>query len=687
MMKTGTLSQFTRDETGMDKRGRFVKSILELGGRYPAMKRGSFLECLVVAGVMLVLATTSALCFDTGTFSRTVANGRETPMRGMSWETLGPPGGSVSQIVYHPTVEGLVYMSAGDLWFSIDGGRMWYNVPDMHGVRGRILIDPFRPNVILVGTGGFFMRSANYGLTWEAVIEAAVDSDTFDPAHPGLVYMSTAGWPDKSNQYAHFYRSTDHGKTWTTMYAAGSGSGLGFIYYWTILRPSPIDGSIFALTGWSDGVGGTWKRVCRSTNGGASWIYDDTGLPGFTTSDMEYIFPNVLAACTVDGFYAHLNGGNQWHSVPNEMSGRYTVGLSAGPAENIWYLVEGFPGGDVIHRSTDWGVSWTELLMMSGQYDIGPVAADPHAEPGTETIMVGVPEAGIFATTDFGQNWEQRADGLPPVATQSLDFGPAGSGLLMSWELANTGIPRGEVLSLCAHPADDRIVFAARGEVFRSTDQGETWMQVSSGFTDTWCVAINPGNPDIVFAGTKELGLYKSTDGGDSWFFSGEGMTGSSVRDITVDPLDPLHIFAANGGAGVYESEDGGASWNLVLVGEPSSRFISVTVAAGGELVYAGPNNYRHLWRSTDGGDTWEIVLTNVVANDIVIPDSSPLAVAIGGDDATRAWGSLDGGNTWFVLEGYLSTFYVNDLAVPPQGEGFLYAATKTGIQRFLPND
>lgn len=668
------------------------------------MKKGCFLRCVMSAGAMFVLAATWALCFDTNILSRISTSDGESGTRGMAWEALGPPGGCVPQIVYHPTVSGLVYMEAGGLWFSLDGGRMWYPVPDIKNVHGRILIDPFRPSVLLVGASSGFKRSTDYGLTWETVIEGVyVDSDNFDPARPGVVYMSTMGSPDKRD--GNFYRSTDHGRTWTVMCANGN-RDRNFIWWWSVIRPSPIDGSILALTGWSNGIGGTWVRVCRSTNGGDTWFYDDDGLPGHTTSDMEYVFPNVVAACTVDGFYVRWHSGNRWYPVENEMSGRYTVGLSTGPAENVWYLVEGFPGADVVHRSTDWGVTWSALAMMDGEFDIGPVSADPHAEPGTETIMVGAGNAGVFATTDFGQTWEQRADGLPPIASLSLGFGPPGSGLLyagtgggcgsgadlyrsrdlgLSWELAVAGLPRGDVLSVCAHPTDEQIVFAARGEVFRSTDQGETWTQVTSGFTDTWCVAINPQSPSNIFAGTKTLGLYRSTDSGDTWFFSGEGMAGVSVRDVAMDPLDPQHMFAANAGAGVYESLDGGASWNLVLQGEPSSLFVSVAVAPGGERVYAGPNNYRHLHRSTDGGDTWEIVLSDVVANDIVVSEDEPLAVAIGGDYNTGAWASLDGGDTWFQLLGYEGTFYVNELAVPPMGEGFLYAATKSGVQRFLP--
>lgn len=675
------------------------------------MKRKLLLNCSVAAGVMLALATTLALCSDRDTLSLTVLSDGEIGTGSMSWEALGPPGGSVPQIVYHPTVSGLVYLERGGLWISLNGGRRWYPIPGINDIRGRILIDPFRPNVLLVGTSDswyehYLKRSSDYGLTWETVLEVCVDGDVFDPTQPGLVYMCTPGLPDM-NQTAHFYRSTDHGRTWTVMCTAGSGDGRGFIYYWSILRPSPIDGSIMARTGWSDGIGGTWVRVCRSTDQGATWLYDDTGLPdfGYTTTDMEYVFPNVLAACTVEGFYVHLHGGDRWHPVPNEMSGRYTVGLSPGPAENVWYLVEGFTGGEVVHRSTDWGVTWSALPMMDGDFDIGPVSADPHAEPGTETIMVGAGIAGVFATTDFGQHWEQRVDGLPAIHTASLAFGPVGSSLLYagtgvesgaglyrsrdlgrSWELTITGFPRGEVPSICAHPTDENIVYAARGEVFRSTDQGDTWTQVTSGFTNTWCIAINPENPNIVFAGTQYHGLYKSTDGGDSWFFSGEGMPGVSVRDIAMDPLDPLHMFAANAGAGVCESTNGGESWNAVLeVG--GSRFVSVAVAAGGDHVYAGENRptyHEYLYRSTDGGDTWEIILSDVVANDIVVPADEPLAVAFGGDYNTGAWGSFDGGDTWFQLLSNQGTFYVNQLAIPPAGaEGFLYAAMKSGIQRY----
>src|SRR5678815_1256655 len=102
-----------------------------------------------------------------------------------------------------------------------------------------------------------------------------------------------------------------------------------------------------------------------------------------------------------------------------------------------------------------------------------------------------------------------------------------------------------------------------------------------SGSTDSWsrsgpvvgivtALAVSPSNPSIVYAGvtsrtggfgpTNTTGIYKSTDGGSNWTRS--GLVGTRLLSLAVDPTDPNKVYAGTNSSGLYKSTDGGATWN-----------------------------------------------------------------------------------------------------------------------------
>jgi photosystem II stability/assembly factor-like uncharacterized protein len=95
--------------------------------------------------------------------------------------------------------------------------------------------------------------------------------------------------------------------------------------------------------------------------------------------------------------------------------------------------------------------------------------------------------------------------------------------------------------------------------VFKSTDGGATWSGTSLGST-VWALAIDPQNPNILYAGTESFyggGVFKSTDGGATW--SGTSLT-RTVWALAIDPQNPNILYA--GAYGVFKSTDGGATWS-----------------------------------------------------------------------------------------------------------------------------
>ncbi|MCE2613869.1 glycosyl hydrolase [Flavobacteriaceae bacterium D16] len=179
------------------------------------------------------------------------------------------------------------------------------------------------------------------------------------------------------------------------------------------------------------------------------------------------------------------------------------------------------------------------------------------------------------------------------------------------------------------------------GGVWKTTDDGITWKNVSDGFLKTGTVgalAVSESNPNIVFAGMGEHaargvmtsmgdGIYKSTDAGKSWSHMGLDYT-RHISDVIIHPSNPDIIYVAAQGAqygpsnerGIYRSKDGGLSWEKVFYLDANTGASSLSMDMKNPLIlYAAMWQHRRypwtmesggkasgLYKSTDGGDSWE---------------------------------------------------------------------------------
>jgi len=209
------------------------------------------------------------------------------------------------------------------------------------------------------------------------------------------------------------------------------------------------------------------------------------------------------------------------------------------------------------------------------------------------------------------------------------------------WALAGPSNVHGRITAMAADPtAPDRVfIGAADGGVFRSTNGGADWAPVFDDMPvlSIGAIAIDPTDPDVIYVGTGETnaagdtyagdGVYKSTDGGDSWINVGLPLS-AKIGRISIDPKDSQRVFVAVTGPlystsaerGVYRSENGGNSWEQVLFVAEDAGAIDVVVdpSTSRDFVFAAtwdrlrtPTDRRvgglgsGVWRSSDGGDTW----------------------------------------------------------------------------------
>ena len=180
---------------------------------------------------------------------------------------------------------------------------------------------------------------------------------------------------------------------------------------------------------------------------------------------------------------------------------------------------------------------------------------------------------------------------------------------------------------------------SASGGLWLTEDHGTSWRCLfeREGTISIGDVAVDPSNPDVLWVGTGEAnnqrssywgdGVYKSTDGGETWKHVGLGDS-HHIGRIVVDPENPDHVFVAvlghlytpNEERGLYRTTDGGETWSRVLRVSEDVGVVDVAMdPSDAKLVYAASYERRRrawdfdgngpgsgIWRSEDGGATFE---------------------------------------------------------------------------------
>jgi len=155
--------------------------------------------------------------------------------------------------------------------------------------------------------------------------------------------------------------------------------------------------------------------------------------------------------------------------------------------------------------------------------------------------------------------------------------------------------------SVAVDPRDERIVYAGGGSgIFKSADGGETWREVDNGLTNRYVfdLAIDQHRPTTLYAATTG-GVFKSTDAASSWHIVGPtGLTVGAIA-IVIDPLDSNTLYVAADLNGVYKSSDGGQTWRQ-LFEDPLERFYALALNPKEHgTVYAGAGS--GVFKTLDG--------------------------------------------------------------------------------------
>jgi photosystem II stability/assembly factor-like uncharacterized protein len=294
-------------------------------------------------------------------------------------------------------------------------------------------------------------------------------------------------------------------------------------------------------------------------------------------------------------------------------------------AHNPDHILLGTSTGQMF-SSNDAGRTWSRLVRLGGDdYVLDHISIDPQDSNRiyVSAWSVSSQQIGeIFRTRDGGANWQT----LPAMHGKSIR-------------------------AMAMYKGDSRVLVAgALDGVYRSNNGGDTWESLSSAnsseIKNVESIAIDPKDPNTVYAGTWHL-AWKTSDGGANWQHINKGMIDDSdVFSVIVDHDNPSVVFAS-ACSGIYKSETGGNLFAKIQGIPFSARRTRVLKQdpTNEKIVYAGTT--EGLWKSTDLGKVWKRVSDpEVVVNDVMIDprDSNHVLLAT---DRSGVIASTDGASKW----------------------------------------
>ena len=306
-----------------------------------------------------------------------------------------------------------------------------------------------------------------------------------------------------------------------------------------------------------------------------------------------------------------------------------------------------------VYDSKDGGEHWNRVAQIGKRNDlvIDHLVVD---RTNPKRLIVGaytvdhLGDGGVFVSEDYGKSWYSQAE------------------------------MRGQSVRALTRSVSDPTLLVAgtlRG-VYRSNDNGVHWKQISPAgsaeIKEVQSIAVDPANPDVIYAGTWHL-PWKTTDGGATWVNIKDGIIDDSdVFSIIVDPKDPKVVYAS-ACSGIYKSANAGELFHKVQ-GIPSAARRTRTLEqdpANLDVVFAGTT--EGLYRTDDAGTHWSLLTpADVIVNDVYVDPANNQHVLMA-TDRGGVYRSEDGGTSFESSNSGFSTRQVIAFTSDAQRPGTVY--------------
>jgi photosystem II stability/assembly factor-like uncharacterized protein len=500
---------------------------------------------------------------------------------GASWMALHPPVASEdSFLAFVVAKDGTLLAAASSgLLKSPDGGDSWFfgTPPAASSSFLSLVADPVGPRTVYALTYQGLFRSTDVGSSWSRRGQGVAITLSIDPSDPATLYAGGATTYYLPTTSGSVWKSTDTGVSWKMLpvpfppgvdalsLAIGPASSM----LWASTRGAGVFQSLDGGSSWVAVDGGlpgppatavvvdptapetvyagilspNYGRLHRTNDAGRDWtlILSESGDPGypgsgpqFTSLAVDPTSPQVVYATTTSCIPLHGCGGASFKTADGGLSWS-TLGLE-GPTTAIvvdpsnprtlyassYNPLSPFPKNGSGYKSTDSGSTWRSL---DGGFPTDRVNQWLVDSAHSDSLYVATCNAGIFASTNGGTTWDSRNAGLTDYCVRSFaeDAGPLHT-----------------------------LYTGTEGGIFKSSDAGAHW--TPTGFSEgSTALAVDPRDPAKLFAGTLQMGVFQSRDGGESWASFNDGLSNLEVHALVIDPAGSFLHAATN--AGVYDLE------------------------------------------------------------------------------------------------------------------------------------
>jgi len=609
---------------------------------------------------------------------------------GKSFKALWGIGnnGDFNDIAVDPRDTDILYLPSRSYGIlkSYDGGESWEWINKGLHFMGLALLETNlnANNGVVLGASakgeGEFI-SSDFGETWDKV---PVDEIT----HPWADEMKIN--PHNTNEFwytadvAEVFISKDKGITWKRIIET-SFEAPGFRFgstYALAVAPSNPDRLYVEKNGF--GI----FRSSNIENGYYFWDFlhqseiDYTYSIAVDPSDENILYSGVIPKPFQDSAYIRKSsdGGNNWETiltVPNS-AGITSVALASDLPNRVY--AAGIGSSPQLFRSESSGDTWVKL---SPPWDINSIKDGtisyieivPH--PGDPNIVyISAYPGGVFLSKDAGGSWEKIDLGLP------------------SYQVVD-GLRQGRY-NLAVSDTNPNILYVGIFDegVYKSSNNGESWelTNIKSKDLGILALAIDLEDENVVYIGSRE-GVFQSTDSGANWieFHAGSHIADTDVRTLVFSPDSTL--YAGTLGYEVFKLEPGDSSWHQI---NSLANFGTFWPLWDGRPLYQYTFLVFHpedpdtllfgtfpagIYISHDGGESWQESNTSWtwdgVFSLVYHPQDSNIIFAGTYNGVNR---SVDGGETWEMWDqGWPDEQWVFSIDFDPRDSNIMYAASKNG--------
>jgi photosystem II stability/assembly factor-like uncharacterized protein len=346
-----------------------------------------------------------------------------------------------------------------------------------------------------------------------------------------------------------------------------------------------------------------------------------------------FVFLVILVAShRIRGYSLVQAGDNTW--TPLGLYGVTILDIAVAPNnDQVVYAVTN--SQNFILKSIDAGITWQPVLSNYGMDWGSRILFDPI----TPDIIYVIGMGTLYISQNAGGNWETKNINVPVegeggVRINSSAISPINGALYIStgsetgnriFRSLNHGdtwvslaLPNSGIGAIAIAPSAPHIMYAGGSyAIYKSIDSGDTWQRAEGGFavppSDVYSIAVDPYDAQVVYIGTGDNGIFKSSNGGQSWISIGDGLSTNCIRDILINPGNQQVIYVGGGTPsffpsnpgipGIYRSLDNtGASWASMMEGMGSKAIRSLAITGSVP---------RTIFTGTEGNGIWKYILTS----------------------------------------------------------------------------